>query len=114
MKAAAQAQEYERAARLRDDIGALNRAMEKQAVVFGDGTDADVVGFAEDALEAAVQVFHVRGGRVRGQRGFVVDKVEDLDTGGLVEQFCSQFYLSGALDPGADGRGGAGRRGRPA
>jgi excinuclease ABC subunit C len=95
MKNAATNMEYERAARLRDDIGALNRATEKQAVVFGDGTDADVIGFAEDALEAAVQVFHVRGGRVRGQRGFVVDKVEDIDTGGLVEHFCSQFYLSG-------------------
>ena len=71
-------QEFERAARLRDDIGALRRAMEKQAVVLGDGTDADVVAFAEDELEAAVQVFHVRGGRVRGQRGWVVDKVEDL------------------------------------
>ncbi|HEY6746595.1 MAG TPA: excinuclease ABC subunit UvrC, partial [Mycobacteriales bacterium] len=84
--------EFERAARLRDDIGALRRAMEKQAVVFGDGTDADVVAFAEDALEAAVQVFHVRGGRVRGQRGWVVDKVEDVTTGDLVEQFCLQVY----------------------
>ena len=57
---------------------ALRRAMEKQAVVLGDGTDGDVVAFAEDQLEAAVQVFHVRGGRVRGQRGWVVDKVEDV------------------------------------
>jgi excinuclease ABC subunit C len=93
MAAAAGAMEFERAARLRDDIGALNRAMEKQAVVLGDGTDADVVAFAEDPLEAAVQVFYVRGGRVRGQRGWVVDKVEDLDTGDLVEQFLSQTYL---------------------
>jgi excinuclease ABC subunit C len=84
--------EFERAARLRDDLGALRRAMEKQAVVFGDGTDADVVAFAEDPLEAAVQVFHVRGGRVRGQRGWVVDKVEELTTADLVEQFCSQVY----------------------
>ena len=68
--------EFERAARLRDDLEALRRAMEKQAVVFGDGTDADVVAFAEDDLEAAVQVFHVRGGRVRGQRGWVVDKLD--------------------------------------
>jgi len=92
MAAAATELEFERAARLRDDIGALRRAMEKQAVVFGDGTDADVVAFAQDALEAAVQVFHVRGGRVRGQRGWVVDKVEDVTTGDLVEQFVTQVY----------------------
>src|SRR6266498_1160722 len=70
--------EFERAARLRDDIAALRRAMEKQTVVLGDGTDADVVAFAEDPLEAAVQVFHVRGGRIRGQRGWVMEKVEDV------------------------------------
>ena len=87
MAAASEELEFERAARLRDDLGALRRAMEKQAVVLGDGTDADVVAFAEDELEAAVQVFHVRGGRVRGQRGWVVDKVEDVTTGDLVEQF---------------------------
>ncbi len=84
--------EFERAARLRDDLGALQRALEKQAVVFGDGTDADVVAFAEDELEAAVQVFHVRGGRVRGQRGWVVDRMPDTTTGDLVEQFVTQFY----------------------
>jgi excinuclease ABC subunit C len=92
MQAAAGELEYERAARIRDDIGALRRAMEKQAVVFGDGTDADVVAFAEDQLEASVQVFHVRGGRVRGQRGWVVDKVEDVTTGDLVEQYVTQVY----------------------
>ncbi|HEY0639606.1 MAG TPA: excinuclease ABC subunit UvrC [Pseudonocardiaceae bacterium] len=92
MQAASAELEFERAARLRDDLGALRRALEKQAVVFGDGTDADVVAFAEDELEAAVQVFHVRGGRVRGQRGWVVEKVEPVDTAGLVGQFLSQFY----------------------
>ena len=92
MDEASQATEYERAARLRDDIRALERALEKQAVVLGDGTDADVIGIAEDALEAAVQVFHVRGGRVRGQRGMVVDKVEDVTTGEVVERFLEQFY----------------------
>src|SRR5262249_52423957 len=65
MRAASDELAFERAARLRDDIGALRRALEKQAVVLGDGTDADVVAFASDELEAAVQVFHVRGGRVR-------------------------------------------------
>jgi excinuclease ABC subunit C len=93
MRDASRRQEYERAARLRDDIGALNRALEKQAVVLGDGTDADVVAFAQDELEAAVQVFYVRGGRVRGQRGWVVDKIEEIDTPGLVEQFLTQAYL---------------------
>jgi excinuclease ABC subunit C len=84
--------EFERAARLRDDISALRRAMEKQAVVLGDGTDADVVAFAADELEAAVQVFHVRGGRVRGQRGWVIEKGEESDIPSLVGQFLSQFY----------------------
>src|SRR5919204_4792851 len=85
MHAASDATEYERAARLRDDIRALERALEKQAVVLGDRTDCDVVAFAEDQLEAAVQVFYVRGGRIRGQRGWVVDKVEAVTTGELVE-----------------------------
>jgi excinuclease ABC subunit C len=84
--------EFERAARLRDDLMALRRALEKQTVVLGDGTDADIVAFAEDPLEAAVQVFHVRDGRVRGQRGWVVEKVEDLSTGDLVHHFCTQMY----------------------
>ena len=92
MRRAAAAQEYERAARLRDDIQALHRALEKQAVVLGDGTDCDVIALAEDQLEAAVQVFYVRGGRVRGQRGWVVDKVEDIATGDLVGQFLGQVY----------------------
>jgi excinuclease ABC subunit C len=94
--------EFEAAARLRDDIEALRRAMEKQAVVLGDGTDADVVAFAEDDLEAAVQVFHVRGGRIRGQRGWVVERLDDTDEGdataALVEQFITQFYGTDAED----------------
>ncbi|MCA2222319.1 excinuclease ABC subunit UvrC [Nonomuraea aurantiaca] len=92
MREAAAAQEYERAARLRDDIQALQRALEKQAVVLGEGTDADVIALAEDPLEAAVQVFYVRGGRIRGQRGWVVDKVEESSPGELVEQFLLQMY----------------------
>jgi excinuclease ABC subunit C len=98
MRRAAAAEEYERAARLRDDIQALHRALEKQAVVLGDGTDCDVIALAEDQLEAAVQVFYVRGGRVRGQRGWVVDKVEEMSPGELVEQFLGQVY---GVDPAA-------------
>jgi excinuclease ABC subunit C len=92
MMAASDQLDFEQAARLRDDIAALRRAMEKQTVVLGDGTDADVVAFADDPLEAAVQVFHVRDGRVRGQRGWVVEKTEDLTTGDLVHHFCTQVY----------------------
>jgi excinuclease ABC subunit C len=92
MYAASEAQDYERAARLRDDLGALNKALQKQAVVFGDGTDADVIALAEDPLEVAVQIFHVRHGRIRGQRGWVADRVEDIDTAGLVGEFLLQLY----------------------
>ncbi|MGX4692861.1 excinuclease ABC subunit UvrC [Streptomyces sp. JNUCC 63] len=92
MTEAAEEMEYERAARLRDDIGALKKAMEKNAVVLADATDADLIAVAEDELEAAVQIFHVRGGRVRGQRGWVTDKVEDVTTGALVEHALQQLY----------------------
>lgn len=92
MRTAAGEQDYERAARLRDDLQALRRALEKQSVVLGDTTDCDVIALAEDPLEAAVQVFHVRGGRVRGQRGWVIDKVDEVTTGDLVAQFLAQVY----------------------
>ncbi|MCC9306406.1 excinuclease ABC subunit UvrC [Kitasatospora sp. RB6PN24] len=96
MREAAAELEYEKAARLRDDIEALKRAMEKNAVVLADGTDADLLALAEDELEAAVQIFHVRGGRVRGQRGWVTDKVEDVDTAALVEHALQQLYGGGS------------------
>ncbi|PNG23602.1 excinuclease ABC subunit UvrC [Streptomyces cahuitamycinicus] len=92
MAEAAEEMEYERAARLRDDIEALKKAMEKNAVVLADATDADLIAVAEDELEAAVQIFHVRGGRVRGQRGWVTDKVEEITTGALVEHALQQLY----------------------
>ncbi|QDG67046.1 excinuclease ABC subunit UvrC [Pseudarthrobacter sp. NIBRBAC000502772] len=84
--------DYERAARLRDDIAALRKVFERNAVVLADDTDADVFALHEDELEAAVQVFHVRGGRIRGQRGWVVEKVEDATTPDLVEHLLQQVY----------------------
>ena len=98
MLAASAAEEYERAARLRDDLGALEKALEKQAVVLGDGTDADIVALAEDPLEVAVQIFYVRGGRIRGQRGWVADRVDEGDTGDLVQGFLLQLYGDGEPD----------------
>ena len=92
MYAASEELDFERAARLRDDLGALNRALEKQAVVLGDGTDADVVALAEDPLEVAVQIFHVLGGRIRGQRGWVADRTDDGQTPELVHDFLLQLY----------------------
>lgn len=92
MQRAAANLDYERAARVRDDLAALRRALEKQAVVLADSVDADVVGVSEDALEASVQVFHVRQGRVRGQRGWMVEKVEELTSGELVGRFLGRTY----------------------
>ena len=94
MKAAAAELDYEQAARLRDDIGALTRALEKSAVVLPDATDADVFALADDELEAAVQVFHVRGGRVRGQRGWVVERgsEDSAELSSVVEHLLQQVY----------------------
>ena len=92
MYAASEALDFEKAARLRDDLGALEKALEKQAVVLGDGTDADVIALAEDPLEVAVQIFYVRGGRIRGQRGWVADRVDEGGTPELVEDFLLQAY----------------------
>ncbi|MDN4162159.1 excinuclease ABC subunit UvrC [Nocardioides abyssi] len=92
MYAASDAMDFEKAARLRDDLGAMQRALEKQAVVLGDGADADVIALAEDPLEVAVQIFYVRGGRIRGQRGWVADRVDEGDTPELVSDFLLQLY----------------------
>jgi excinuclease ABC subunit C len=100
MYAASEALDFEKAARLRDDLGALNRALEKQAVVLGDGADTDVIALAEDPLEVAVQIFYVRGGRVRGQRGWVADRVEEGGTAELVEDFLLQLYAGSGGDDG--------------
>ncbi len=91
MEQAAEDLEFELAARLRDDLGAINKVMEQQAVVLGDATDADLIAVASDELEAAVQIFHVRGGRIRGQRGWVVERTEE-PLAALMQDFLIQFY----------------------
>ncbi|MFT4110171.1 excinuclease ABC subunit UvrC [Propionicimonas sp.] len=90
--------EYERAAVIRDQLAALRQATERNAIVLGDGTDADVVALAEDPLEVSVQVFHVRDGRVRGERGWVAERSDDAGTGELLEQFLLQLYADTDAD----------------
>src|SRR6266542_2150240 len=80
------------AARLRDQLASVRKALERQQMVSSSPEDLDIAAFAEDDLEAAVQVFFVRRGRVVGQRGFVVDKVEELDTAALAATFVQQLY----------------------
>ena len=89
--------DYESAARIRDDISALRKVFERNTVVLSEDTDADIFGLVQDELEASVQVFHVRGGRIRGQRGWVVEKVEDMDTGEIVEHLLQQVYGEAAM-----------------
>jgi excinuclease ABC subunit C len=93
MGEASQRQEYERAARLRDQLAAARKAMEHQEMVLKREEDLDAVGMVEDDLEAAFQVFFVRRGRVMGRRGWVVDKVEDLDRPELIASFLREMYM---------------------
>ncbi|MDR4532547.1 excinuclease ABC subunit UvrC [Glutamicibacter sp. PS] len=88
--------EYEQAARYRDDIAALNKVFERNAVVLPEQTDADIYGIFEDELEAAVQVFQVRGGRIRSQRGWVVEKVLDHTPAEFIEHLLTQVYADNA------------------
>jgi excinuclease ABC subunit C len=92
MRAASDVQDYESAARLRDDLGALRKAMERTALVLPADTSADLIGFTQDDLEAAFQIFHVRGGRVRGQHAFVLEKIADEDPVELVTGVMQQLY----------------------
>lgn len=92
MNEASAALEFEKAARLRDRLGGVTRAIEKQQMVGERDEDLDVIGVAEDELEAAVQVFFVRKGRVVGRKGFILDKVEDLSAGGLVDRILEELY----------------------
>lgn len=84
--------EFEKAAVVRDSLVALRQATEKNAIVLSDGTDADVIAIAEDPLEVSLQIFHVRGGRIRGERGWIADRADDGTLGDLVEAFLLQFY----------------------
>ncbi|WP_327635024.1 excinuclease ABC subunit UvrC [Kribbella sp. NBC_00482] len=99
MQAAAAELEYERAAKIRDDLAALEKALAKNAVVLGDGTDTDVIALSEDPLEVAVQIFYVRGGRIRGERGFIADKADGTaSTGDLVSRFIQQTYAGDSAE----------------
>ncbi|CAN5672118.1 excinuclease ABC subunit UvrC [soil metagenome] len=92
MREAAVELEFERAARLRDRLASVNKAIERQQMVADRNEDLDVFGVADDELEAAVQVFHVRKGRVVGRKGFVLDKVEDLTEFELTGRILEGFY----------------------
>lgn len=84
--------DFERAAKLREDVAALTRVVEQNSVVLSDSTDVDVFGLVSDELEASVQVFHVRAGRIRGQRGWVTERVEEMDDPGLIHRLLVQVY----------------------
>jgi excinuclease ABC subunit C len=92
MKRAATELEFERAARLRDRLIAVQKAIAKQQMVADKNEDIDVIGIADDDLEASVQVFYVRKGRVVGRKGFVLDKVEELTPGGMVDRILESMY----------------------
>ena len=96
MRDAADTLEFERAARLRDRLASVRKAIERQAMVTERPEDLDVVGIEEDELEAAVQVFYVRRGRMVGRKGFVIDKVEDLTRAQLVSHILEGLYAEPA------------------
>jgi excinuclease ABC subunit C len=99
MREASERREYEHAAKLRDQLTAARRALESQEMVLTQPEDLDVVGMAEDDLEACFQVFFVRRGRVTGRKGWVVDRVEDLDRAGLIGSFLREVYMERADVP---------------
>ena len=99
MKDAAVSQNYEVAAKRRDQVRALNAVLEKSAVVLRDSVDIDLFAIDQDELAAAVQLFIVRGGRIRGVRGWMVDKELDLTTGDLIDSIMLTAYGSGTVPP---------------
>ena len=93
MKSAADELEFELAARTRDRLGAVRRAIEKQQMVADTNDDLDVIGVTDDELEAAVQVFYVRRGRVVGRKGFILDKVLPITDTELTERILEELYF---------------------
>ena len=92
MARASAALEYEKAARLRDRLQSVTKALEKQQIVAEKNEDIDLIGIAQDELEAAIQIFYVRKGRVVGRKGFILDKVEDLSQSGLIDRIIEALY----------------------
>ena len=92
MVRASAALEYEKAARLRDRLQSVTKAIEKQQIVGEKNEDIDLIGIAQDELEAAIQIFYVRKGRVVGRKGFILDKVEDLSQSGLIDRIIEALY----------------------
>jgi excinuclease ABC subunit C len=99
MKAAAAELDYESAARYRDQLGAMETALSKNAVVLAEDVDTDFFGIAHDELAAAVQQFIVRGGRIRGVKSWVVDKELDLELPELVDTVLQNAYEDGVTPP---------------
>lgn len=99
MKAASAELDFETAARRRDDLGAIRRVLEKNAVVLSDAVDADVLALHADEIDASVYGFHIRGGRIRGQRGWVVSRDIDQSVGSLMEMALQHIYAD--CDPAA-------------
>lgn len=93
MRAASERTEYELAAKLRDRLTAARKAMESRETVLGESENLDVIGVADDDLEAALQVFFVRRGRVVGRKGWVVDRVEELTRAQLLSSFVRELYM---------------------
>jgi excinuclease ABC subunit C len=100
MESASALQDYEEAAKWRDRLGALEHVLQRNSVVLPDGTDADMIGVVSQPLHVGVEVFHVRSGRLVGERGFVVERTEDLDNSGYAERVLQRLY-GGSIDAGA-------------
>ena len=108
MAQASAALEFEQAARIRDRLASVSKAIEGQEMVGARSEDYDVVGLVDDELEAACQVFYVRKGRVMGRRGFIVDKAGDLSRDELVSRVLERLVFRG--EPARQPQAGSGSR----